>query len=34
MYGLIGKMTTHSGQRDSLISLLLKGTVEMQGCLS
>lgn len=34
MYGLIGKMTTHQGQRDQLISLLLKSTVEMPGCLS
>jgi quinol monooxygenase YgiN len=34
MHGLIGKMTTQPGRRDELVSLLLKSTVEMPGCLS
>lgn len=34
MYGLIGKMTALSGQRDALASMLLEGTQEMPGCLS
>jgi len=34
MYGLIGKMTTVSGQRDALIAILLEGTDKMPGCLS
>lgn len=34
MYGLIGKMTAVSGQRDTLIDILLEGTGEMPGCLS
>ena len=34
MYGLIGKMTTAPGQRDALVAILLKGTVDMPGCLS
>ncbi len=34
MYGLIVKMTAVSGQRDALISILLKGTGEMPGCIS
>jgi quinol monooxygenase YgiN len=34
MYGLIGKMTTASGQRDALIRILLEGTGGMPGCLS
>jgi quinol monooxygenase YgiN len=34
MYGLIGKITAVPGQRDALISTLLKGTADMPGCLS
>jgi len=34
MYGLIGKMTAVSGQRDALIALLLESVSEMPGCLS
>ncbi len=34
MYGLIGKMTAVSGQRDALAAILLAGTQEMPGCLS
>ncbi len=34
MYGLIGKMTAKSGQRDSLIAILLEGLSGMPGCLS
>jgi quinol monooxygenase YgiN len=34
MYGVIVKVTAASGQRESLISILLKGTGEMSGCLS
>ena len=34
MYGLIGKITAVSGQRDALISILLEGTTAMPGCLS
>ena len=34
MYGLIGKMTAVSGQRDSLADAMLEGTVAMPGCLS
>jgi quinol monooxygenase YgiN len=34
MYGLIGKMTTVSGQRDAFIAILLEGVGEMPGCLS
>ncbi len=34
MYGLIGKMTAVSGQRDVLISVMLKGAAAMPGCLS
>jgi quinol monooxygenase YgiN len=34
MYGLIGKMKVVSGQRDALSSILLKGLVNMPGCLS
>jgi len=34
MYGLIGKITAVSGQREALISILLKGTAAMPGCLS
>ncbi len=34
MYGLIGKMTAHPGQRDALAAILAEGTGEMPGCLS
>jgi quinol monooxygenase YgiN len=34
MYGLIGKMTAVSGQRDALIAILLEGIRAMPGCLS
>jgi quinol monooxygenase YgiN len=34
MYGLIGKMTAASGQRDALAAILLEGTAAMPGCLS
>lgn len=34
MYGLIGKMTAVSGQRDALAAILLEGTQAMPGCLS
>ena len=34
MYGLIAKMKCASGQRDSLISILLEGVSGMPGCLS
>lgn len=34
MYGLIGKMSAHPGQRDALISVLLEGISGMPGCLS
>lgn len=34
MYGLIGKMTAASGQRDALIDILLEGAEGMPGCLS
>jgi quinol monooxygenase YgiN len=34
MYGLIGKMTAVSGQRDALITILLDGVADMPGCLS
>ena len=34
MYGLIGKMTAVSGQRDALAAVLLEGTGAMPGCLS
>ena len=34
MYGLIGKMTAVSGQRDALIALMLAGVEAMPGCLS
>jgi quinol monooxygenase YgiN len=34
MYGLIGKMTTVAGQRDSVVSILLESTQSMPGCLS
>ena len=34
MYGLIGKMRAHPGQRDALIAILLEGTANMPGCLA
>jgi quinol monooxygenase YgiN len=34
MYGLIGKMLTAPGQRDSVIAILTEGTAAMPGCLS
>ena len=34
MYGLIGKMTAHPGQRDALIEILVADTDAMPGCLS
>jgi quinol monooxygenase YgiN len=34
MYGLIGKITAVSGQRDALATILLEGTQAMPGCLS
>jgi hypothetical protein len=34
MYGLIGKMTAVSGQRDTLANAMLEGTSAMPGCLS
>ena len=34
MYGLIGKMTAVSGQREALIDILLEGVADMPGCLS
>lgn len=34
MYGLIGKMTVVTGQRDALAEILLGGTGAMPGCLS
>jgi quinol monooxygenase YgiN len=34
MYGLIGKMLAHPGQRDALIEILLAGVGAMPGCRS
>ncbi len=34
MYGLIGRFSAVSGQRDALVSLLLAGSDAMPGCLS
>jgi len=34
MYGLIGRITAVSGQRDVLAQILLDGTSAMPGCLS
>jgi quinol monooxygenase YgiN len=34
MYGMIGKMTTTTGKRAEVISLLLQAVTEMPGCLS
>lgn len=34
MYGLIGRITAHPGQRDALEAILLESTAAMPGCLS
>jgi quinol monooxygenase YgiN len=34
MYGLIGKITAVSGQREALIAVLLENVSDMPGCLS
>ena len=34
MYGVIGKIKTKPGQRDSLAAILLQATRSMPGCLS
>jgi len=34
LYGLIGRITAATGQREALISILLEGTRAMPGCLS
>ena len=34
MYGLIGRMTATTGQRDALTAILLEGLGRMPGCLS
>jgi quinol monooxygenase YgiN len=34
MYGLIGKIISTPGQRDTLIDILLEGTTAMPGCRS
>ncbi len=34
MYGMIGKMTTVTGKRKEVLSLLLQAVKEMPGCLS
>ncbi len=34
LFGLIGKMTAKSGQRDALIALVLEGADAMPGCIS
>ncbi|HEY9229198.1 MAG TPA: putative quinol monooxygenase [Gemmatimonadaceae bacterium] len=34
MYGLIGKMSAHAGQRDALQAILLENQGGMPGCLS
>ena len=34
MYGLIGRFSAVSGQRDALVSILLEGIDAMPGCLS
>ena len=34
MYGLIGKMTATTGQRDVLARILLEGLTDMPGCYS
>jgi quinol monooxygenase YgiN len=34
MYGLIGRFTAHTGQRDALLAYLLQGVEDLPGCLS
>jgi quinol monooxygenase YgiN len=34
MYGLIGKINAHPGQRDALAAVLIEGVSGMPGCLS
>ena len=34
MYGLIGKIVAHPGQRDELAKILIEGSTGMPGCLS
>lgn len=34
MFGLIGKMTAKSGQRDALVAAMMESTGGMPGCLS
>lgn len=34
MYGLIGKMTAVTGQRDAVAAMILESTRSMPGCLS
>ena len=34
MYGLIGKMSVQSSQRDAVMALLLAGSTDLPGCLS
>lgn len=34
MYGLIGKMLAAPGQREALLTIMLDGTVPMDGCRS
>ena len=34
MYGRIGSFTSHPGQRDALIALMVESTGDMPGCLS
>ena len=34
MYGLIGKMSAVSGQRDALVAILVGSVTSMPGCLS
>ncbi len=34
MYGLIGRFSAVTGQRDALVSILLEGADAMPGCLS
>jgi quinol monooxygenase YgiN len=34
MYGLIGKITAVSGQREALITILLNEVADMTGCMS
>lgn len=34
MYGLIGKIKAHSGQRDALVAILLENAAQMPGCAS